>query len=544
MWNEIERKTAPLSFRVFPRKFQPEHKSLFMAPILLCYSFSINVKKRLMGGIQKTYSEEKARSFLTPLRNRYVFTRSGGLRLRFIVKPLGAFCTTFCAVAVLGAFTNTSDALHFPGLPQVVAIQNVPAGNAAFALENMNGAESAAAKLAALPAVKPVIKLKPKTEAVEIGRGDTLAGVLQKAGVSGGEAYDIVKVLTKYVDPRGIRPGQKMDLRFIPAGATADDGYQFSGMQMAISPLKTVSLKRMGESFVPELMETEPERRVYTKSAKIEVSLYGSALKAGIPSAVVAEALRVYSWDVDFQRDIRKGDVLDVMYDQMETPNGVKVKSGDILYAKLSVNGQDIPVYRYEQSNGDIDYFTAEGESLRKALMKTPVDGARLSSGFGMRKHPVLGYNKMHKGVDFAAATGTPIYAAGDGTVEKAGKWSSYGNYVRIRHNSSLKTAYAHMNKIASSTTVGARVKQGQIIGYVGMTGRVTGPHLHYEVLVNDAQVSPSSVDLPQGETLKGKELAAFRRHVEKIDREYQSLHNSDKYASLENGEKPSTRLR
>ena len=180
--------------------------------------------------------------------------------------------------------------------------------------------------------------------------------------------------------------------------------------------------------------------------------------------------------------------------------------------------------------NGRVDYFGADGTSTRKTLMKTPIDGARISSGFGMRRHPVLGYTKMHKGMDFAASVGTPIYAAGDGKVEYAGRFSSYGNYVRISHNSKLKTAYAHMLRLA--VKVGARVKQGQIIGYVGTTGRSTGPHLHYEVMVNSKQVNPNSVDLPTGEQLVGKDLRRFKSFVNTVKQQYVSLSHGQKFAA------------
>jgi murein DD-endopeptidase MepM/ murein hydrolase activator NlpD len=224
------------------------------------------------------------------------------------------------------------------------------------------------------------------------------------------------------------------------------------------------------------------------------------------------------------------------MYEQYETADGTRVKTGNLVYARLQVNGEDIPIYRYEMKNGDVNYFTADGVSVRKALMSTPIDGARLSSGFGMRKHPVLGYNKMHKGIDFAAPTGTPIYAAGDGTIERLGQWSTYGNYIRIRHNSDIKTAYAHMSRFAKGLSAGSRVKQGQVIGYVGATGRVTGAHLHYEVLENDTQINPKSVKLPLGETLRGAELASFKAQAQTINRRYESLHKGDQIAQADQG--------
>lgn len=467
--------------------------------------------------------------FFLPVRARYVFTRRGGLRLRYLVSPVAGF------LAVFALSLATMPGSQAPGVRYAAVID--PAGGIEGGLETALAAlpEAGAAKSVPAEMLAARKPLRPRTETFEIARGETLAGVLRKAGLSGGEAYDAVESLRPYIDPRDIRAGQKLQLRFDPGGAR--DGYNVSSLRLPISPLKSVTLTREGDGgFEPSVTEKKPERRVYAQKTVIELSVYGSALKTGIPSAVVAEAIRIFSWDVDFQRDIRRGDVLEVMYDQMEAPGGERVAAGDILYAMLHVGGQDVPVYRYTTDDGDTDYFTADGVSLKKTLMKTPIDGARLSSGFGMRRHPVLGYNKMHKGLDFAASTGTPIYAAGDGTVEMASPWKSYGNYVRIRHNSSLKTAYAHMQRFAPGVAAGRRVKQGQVIGYVGTTGRSTGPHLHYEVIVGGAQVNPKSVGVPQGETLRGKELAAFKRHVEKTDRQYAALRNGDKYAALETG--------
>jgi len=177
-----------------------------------------------------------------------------------------------------------------------------------------------------------------------------------------------------------------------------------------------------------------------------------------------------------------------------------------------------MPLYRFEGANGDVEYFDQTGQSVKKPLMKTPIDGARITSKFGFRRHPVLGYNKMHKGIDFGAPRGTPIYAAGDGVVQKAGKFSSYGNYVRIKHRAGLETAYAHLNGFKAGVKAGSRVKQGQVIGYVGTTGRSTGPHLHYEIMMNGKQVNPASVKLAGGRSLSGKELKAFKSNVSKLD--------------------------
>ncbi|MCK5275569.1 MAG: M23 family metallopeptidase, partial [Alphaproteobacteria bacterium] len=234
--------------------------------------------------------------------------------------------------------------------------------------------------------------------------------------------------------------------------------------------------------------------------------------------------IRIFSWDVDFQRDIRKGDGFEVMYERFFDDNGELAHNGEVVYASLTLSGKRHAVYRHILKNGDVDYFDEKGQSAKKALMRTPIDGARLSSGFGKRKHPILGYTKMHKGLDFAAPRGTPIYAAGNGTVNYAGKKGGYGNYVRIRHNGTYQTAYAHMSGIARGVRKGKRVNQGQVIGYVGTTGRSTGNHLHYEVIRNGKFINSRRMHLPSGKALKGDDLAAFTAMTEEANVRYGAL--------------------
>jgi len=460
---------------------------------------------------------------VTPVRERYVLTRDNRLRLRYMVAPALA-----CVLAVT------------LGTSAVVQSFNTPYNIAALTSE-----DTVAELIGPVVEAQPVREAanmppKPRNRVVQVSRGDTLSQVLQEdAGLSSVEAHNAAKVMTKFFDPRDIKIGQKIQMLFDPSSADAKPQYDFSSLKIDVSPLKTVKLKRADNEagFDVSMEEKKAVKKTYARRAEIEVSLYGSGVKAGIPSGILADAIRIYSWDVDFQRDLRRGDALEVMYNQDETEDGKFLKSGNIIYARLNINGQSTPIYRYEAKNGDVDFFTADGKSIRKSLMSTPVDGARLSSGFGVRKHPVLGYTKMHKGVDFAAPRGTPIYAAGDGTIEKIGPFSSYGNYMRIRHNGDLKTAYAHMQRFASGLSVGSRVKQGQVIGYIGTTGRSTGPHLHFEVMERGVQVNPRSVKMQQGQSLAGKELASFKAHVKAVDSQYQSLLGEEQYASSAAGQ-------
>ena len=250
-------------------------------------------------------------------------------------------------------------------------------------------------------------------------------------------------------------------------------------------------------------------------SGKIKSSLYKAAVEAGIEPNIIIEFARIFGFEVDFQRDIRKGDKFEVMYERYVDDTGKIIQTGKILFAYLDVNNQKIKLYRFESKN-DFDFYDEKGKSIKKALMKTPINGARLSSPFGNRKHPILGFTKHHNGTDFAAPIGTPIMASGNGTVIKAGWCGNGGNCVRIRHNSSYTTGYGHLSKFA--TKRGRRVRQGEIIGYVGNTGMSTGPHLHYTVSYNGKFINSQKLKLPSGKVLKGEERKKFEIERIKLD--------------------------
>ena len=464
------------------------------------------------------------------IRQRYIFTKENKLRLRYVAS---GFCLLFATSIFALTLSQNAAALNTQTVASLSVIERDNAAvDAAFddaqrSLSDMLDSRLYG-KFSLASASMPSAIRYPKDEVVKIEPGDALGVVLQSKGVGSADVNKAIEAMAKHYDPRRIKAGQEIAMHFTP---TDEGDYRFMKMKIEVDPITAVVVERSGDDFSSELMERPVEKVSHAKNANIEVSLFGSAGKAGIPKGVVADVIRVYSWDVDFQRDIRQGDALEVLYDSYETEDGYVAKNGDMRYAKLVVGGIEKPIYRFKMSDGRVDYFSPDGTSIKKTLMKTPIDGARMSSGFGMRKHPVLGYNKMHKGVDFAAGRGTPIYAAGDGTVEKAGRNGGYGNYVRIRHNGNLKTAYAHMQKFKSGIRPGTRVKQGQVIGYVGTTGRSTGPHLHYEVLVDGRQVNPRSVNLPIGEELVGKDLANFKAMVKDIDREYAALKREMEYA-------------
>jgi murein DD-endopeptidase MepM/ murein hydrolase activator NlpD len=294
------------------------------------------------------------------------------------------------------------------------------------------------------------------------------------------------------------------------------------GLELEPDAERAVSVARVeGEGYEAATIDKALERRKTAASAVIDSSLFEAGASVGVPIPVMAAMIRAYSYDVDFQRDVQPGDEFQVMYERYFTDDGAAARDGDILYAALNLGGKQMELFRYKTRDGIVDYFNRQGESIRKALLRTPIDGARVSSKFGMRRHPILGFSKMHAGTDFAAPTGTPIYAAGNGVIEEIGRKNGYGNYIRIKHNQQIATAYAHLSKFGSGMRRGGRVQQGDIIGYVGTTGRSTGPHLHYEVMRGGRQINPMSVDLPTGVALEGRELVAFKHHVEETDRQF-----------------------
>lgn len=359
-----------------------------------------------------------------------------------------------------------------------------------------------------------------------IGRGETLAGVLARAGVNGREADAAIRAFAEVYDPRRLLPGQKLAIRF-RAQATTDKSARaetgaFLGFGFEPDFRHEIAVTRQADGrFTADKKAKKLKRSLARVAARIDSSLYLAGQGQGLPANVLAELIRIYSWDVDFQRDIRQGDSFEVTYEELRDEDGKLVHTGTVHFAALTLSGQRKPLYRFVTGEGNVDYFDDEGRGARKALMRTPIDGARLSSGFGKRRHPILGYTRMHRGVDFAAPRGTPIYAAGDGVISYAGRKGGYGNYIAIRHNGRYSTAYAHMKGFARGMGTGKRVRQGQVIGYVGTTGRSTGPHLHYEIMVDGGQVNPLRVRMPSGRNLKGEELDRFMAAKSQIDLQF-----------------------
>lgn len=456
-------------------------------------------------------------------KQRHLFSARGLLRLRYV--------TLFvCAISALGVggFIDknyASKSISLISLPKI-EISSIKTPQNSNTVSNQKTVSSVFEFKN--PLSNSIIKTKvleptkPAPIIVKIKSGDTLSGALQRGGFSSGQAYRAVKASSKYLDPRKIRPGQTITIEPFD---TESENPKINA-SITINPIKKVLISSADDSseITAQLKEAKVIETTDAASGKIKVSLYGSAEQSGMPDAIIADLIRIYSWDVDFQRDIRAGDTFEALYTMRKTEDGHVVGSGDVLYAKLVISGLEVKMYRFKDEDGVSRYFGEDGKGIKKALMKTPVDGARISSRYGMRRHPVSGYSKMHKGIDFAAPAGTPIYAAGDGVIERANRFSSYGNYIKIRHAGGLETAYAHLKGFAKGISKGARVEQGQVIGYIGTTGRSTGPHLHYEVLKSGKQVNPSKVKQPVGGRLKGQQLAKFKESVSEIDKQYAAL--------------------
>lgn len=356
----------------------------------------------------------------------------------------------------------------------------------------------------AAPVAAEIERVVEKTRSLKVRNGDTLMSIMLSAGIARDDAHDAVSALRAVYDPRDLRVGQRVHLTFSP-----DDNLK----EMLLDPsvVRQVAVRR-DEATSFRAFETKRtlNRKIGFARGTIKSSLYKSAVTQNVPLSVLAELVRIYSWDVDFQREIQQGDSFELAYERFVDDRGHVVRHGEVIYAQMTLSGVAKPLFRFELRPGRIDYFDDKGRSARRPLLRTPIDGARLSSRYGKRRHPILGYTKMHSGVDFAAPTGTPIYAAGDGVITYRGTRGGYGKYIRIRHAGGYSSAYAHMSRYRKGYTQGRRVKQGDVIGYVGSTGRSTGPHLHYEILVRGRKVNPLTIKMPSGVKLGRKDFARF----------------------------------
>ena len=359
--------------------------------------------------------------------------------------------------------------------------------------------------------------LKPRYTFLEYNSkaGDTYETIVNKLNVNKTEKKNLLSSILKEDDLKILRINQKFEFKIDNLNSRKIIEFKIE-TDNKNQILFTKSNNE--EKFKSKKIQKNFTKRLVYKETIITSSLYNSAINLGIKPNIIIEFARLYGFQVDFQRDIWKDDSFQIIYEEYTNENNKVVDTGEIIFANLNLQNTDLQLYKYEYDKNKIDYFDENGKSIKKTLMKTPINGARLSSSYGKRKHPILGYTKMHTGTDFAAPTGTPIMASGDGKVTKAGWCGGGGNCVKIKHNSTYQTVYAHMSKFGRGIKRGVRVKQGQIIGYVGSTGLSTGPHLHYEVIENGKKINSQKLKLPSGKILKGEDRKKFEVSKIKID--------------------------
>lgn len=356
---------------------------------------------------------------------------------------------------------------------------------------------------------------RPRNVTVEVRPGETLERAVERAGVTAEEARQAVEALGRAMDTIHIKAGLDFDAAVAqPHGG--DRPARLIGLSLRTGPATAVTLSR---TFDGALRLRALEEKVAAETAvadgEIQGSLYESAQRLGATPAITAQVAKLFAHKLDFQRDIQPGDDFRLVFDRKVTESGRTIATGDLEYAEL----HGVKFFRFERDNGDAEYFDEHGKNIRGFLLRTPVDGARLTSGFGKRRHPILGYARAHQGVDFGAGSGTPVLAAGDGVVVKAGRWGGYGNWLQIRHSGGWDTGYAHLSRYAKGLRPGMKVRQGQVVAYVGSTGMSTGPHLHYEVWQRGRRVNPVGAKVPQGTVLAGAELARFRTEKGRLER-------------------------
>lgn len=356
---------------------------------------------------------------------------------------------------------------------------------------------------------------RPENVPVKILPGETFEAAVRRAGVAPEEARQAVQTLGEAMDTVHIKAGMAFDAA-VAHPRSARGPARLVGLSLRTGPATAITLSRTFDGAL-RLREMEEEVREEETVAKGEIdgSLYESAARLGATPTVTAQVAKMFAHKLDFQRDIQPGDDFTLIFDRKITASGRTIATGALEYAEI----KGVKFYRFERRDGDVEYFDEFGKNVKGFLLRTPVDGARMTSRFGMRRHPILGFNRMHQGIDFGAGSGTPVVASGDGVVVEARRWGGYGNWLRIRHSNGWETGYAHLSRYGKGIRAGQRVKQGQVVAYVGSTGASTGPHLHYEIWQGGRRVNPVGAKVPQGTVLAGGELAAFRAEKARIDR-------------------------
>ncbi len=348
---------------------------------------------------------------------------------------------------------------------------------------------------------KPVINLNEKVIAVK--KGQTFSEILDNF-LFNFNKFEIINLVNSEFNLKGLKVNQEISFF-----SDENNIVKKITIELDFKTILVINLLKNIEVYKKELITFS---NIESKEYIISSSLYADGIKSNVPNEVLIKLIKLFSFDLDFQRDIKKNTLVSISYQKTYVENTSDFSIEDIDYARIEIGKNTLEYFKFLTNDGFIDYFNREGKNVKKSILKTPLDGAKLSSSFGMRKHPISGFNKMHKGIDFAAPIGTPIYAGGNGIVEYVGRNGGYGKYIRIRHNNEYKTAYAHLNSYKKGISKGVRVNQGEVIGYVGNTGRSTGPHLHYEIIYQNQQINPLTLKLPSGKVLEGEELKRFQK--------------------------------
>ena len=365
---------------------------------------------------------------------------------------------------------------------------------------------------------------------LKIQKGDTLMSVLSDARIDKNDAHEVSSLLQKHFKAKDLKPHHEIYLTYAyDEKESSKKHIESLYFRPNINTEFRIHIDE-NDQFVFEKSFIKLNKVTHLAEGHIRNSLYIDAGKEGVPVKILHQMIQAFSYDIDFQRSFQPGDAFSLLYTMNADEEGLREEPGELLYASLSLKGKILPLYHFKSAGG-MNYYTLKGEGVKKGLLRTPIDGARISSRFGRRKHPILGYTKDHKGIDFAAPTGTPIMASGDGVVVQVGPYSTYGNYIKIRHNNELSTAYAHLSRFAKGLRVHRPIKQGQVIGYVGTTGNSTGPHLHYELIRHNVQVDPATVTMMPTSRLEGKDLESFRQYVKSIDQQLRVLAEENRQA-------------
>ena len=357
--------------------------------------------------------------------------------------------------------------------------------------------------------IKNIDKVKYVERKIEILKGDTFVSILENLNFKQRNIYEIITEIENSFDLKKIKSGEIISVFTNEIG-------EIKKIEFFKNPETIISVS-LGKEINLNIRELEKKSLIESKEYTIIESLFSDGIKNGVAPNILVKIIRLFSFDLDFQRDIRADTIVSVSYELDEIIETGRLDYKDIKYASINIDGKQLEYFKFITDDGFVDYFNREGKNVKKSILKTPLDGARISSNFGMRKHPISGFNKMHKGVDFAAPIGTPIYAGGNGIVEYVGINGGYGKYIRLRHNNGYKTAYAHLSNYKKGISRGVRVNQGDVIGYVGSTGNSTGPHLHYEIIFQNKHINPLKLKLPSGKILGGNELEKFQQEFKMI---------------------------